>query len=53
MPESGYQPVNRYLPPRPRKNQAGDTGTSDHLEAAEDTPDSGSFFKWLDKALSR
>ncbi len=53
MPESGYEPVNRYLPPRPRKDRAGDTGTSDHLEAAEDAVTGDTFFKWLDKALSR
>jgi Fe-S-cluster-containing dehydrogenase component len=53
MPESGYQPVNRYLPPRPRKDRAGDTGTSDHLDAAEDVVSGDTFFKWLDKALSR
>jgi Fe-S-cluster-containing dehydrogenase component len=53
MPESGYEPVNRYLPPRPRKDRAGDTGTADHLDAAENAVDSSTFFEWLDKALTR
>ena len=53
MPETGYQPVNKYLPPRPRKDMAGDTGTTDHLEAAENIASGNSFFNWLDKALSR
>src|SRR3546814_17762679 len=26
MPELGYEPVNRYLPPRPRRARAGDNG---------------------------
>jgi hypothetical protein len=53
MPESGNQPVNRYLPPRPRKERAGDTGAPKALEAAEDVSSGQSFFHWLDKALSR
>jgi Fe-S-cluster-containing dehydrogenase component len=53
MPETGYQPVNRYLPPRPRKNQVGDTGTTAQLEPAETAKSSNAFFNWLDKALSR
>ena len=53
MPETGYEPVNRYLPPRPRKTQAGDTGAPARLEAAEDAKTSSDFFSWLDKKLSR
>ena len=53
MPETGYEPVNRYLPPRPRKTQVGDTGAMARLEAAEDSKPSSDFFSWLDKKLSR
>ena len=53
MPESGYQPVNKYLPPRPRKDQPGDTGATDRLEAAEKVDSGQSFFRWLDQTLSR
>ena len=53
MPETGYEPVNRYLPPRPRKTEAGDTGAPARLTAAEDSKPSSDFFSWLDKKLSR
>jgi hypothetical protein len=53
MPETGYEPVNRYLPPRPRKVQAGDTGAPARLEAAEDSKATSDFFNWLDQKLSR
>ena len=35
MPESGYQPVNKYLPPRPRKTTADATGAPDRLRSAD------------------
>ena len=53
MPETGYEPVNRYLPPRPRKNRPGDTGTVARLDAATDASPGSDFFGWLDKKLSR
>ena len=53
MPETGYAPVNRYLPPRPRKVEVGDTGAPAQLEPAEEAKSSSAFFSWLDKALSR
>jgi len=53
MPESGYQPVNKYLPPRPRKDQTGTTGAPDHLEAPKSGDAGNSFLRWLDQALSR
>jgi Fe-S-cluster-containing dehydrogenase component len=54
MPELGYEPVNRYLPPRPKSGPATDAGEI-HL-VDDETPageGSGSFLGWLDKALSR
>lgn len=49
MPELGYQPTNRYLPPRPRKTEVGVTGA---LAALEPAPTSGGFLGWLDRVLT-
>jgi len=58
MPELGYQPVNQYLPPRPRKMWVGDTGAGASVETpvkskAGESGAKGSFLNWLDKTLSR
>jgi Fe-S-cluster-containing dehydrogenase component len=59
MPEMGYKPVNKYLPPRPRKTTAGDTGAPARLEPLEsatsepDGPDGGAFLRWVDRLMSR
>ena len=53
MPELGYAPVNRYLPPRPRR--AG--GDAEHRAAAVeeflDPAQLNPLLRWLDRALSR
>ena len=49
LPEMGYKPVNKYLPPRPRK----DARTSLPVELPK--PDGSAFdrlFSWADKLLS-
>jgi Fe-S-cluster-containing dehydrogenase component len=56
LPEFGYRPVNKYLPPRPRRDAAT-------MEAAAPAPTVGDagpsgslvdrFFAWADEALSR
>jgi Fe-S-cluster-containing dehydrogenase component len=54
LPEAGYEPVNRYLPPRPRRagpeapEPAG--ATAPPGDSAE--PDGG-FLGWVDRMLSR
>jgi hypothetical protein len=48
LPELGYQPTNRYLPPRPRKREVGVTGAPAALEPAEP----GGFLGWLDRVLA-
>lgn len=50
MPELGYNPVNRYLPPRPRR-AGGDAPApqEETLDAAKLPP----LLRWLDKVLSR
>ncbi|HJR12582.1 MAG TPA: 4Fe-4S dicluster domain-containing protein [Rhodanobacteraceae bacterium] len=53
MPEFGYQPVNRYLPPRARRDGSAPATPA---EAAAETLDPGRLpplLRWLDKALSR
>jgi Fe-S-cluster-containing dehydrogenase component len=54
MPEFGYQPVNRYLPPRPRRD--GTTAApAESAPRAEtlDTEKLPPLLRWLDKALTR
>ncbi|MFO1506720.1 MAG: 4Fe-4S dicluster domain-containing protein [Lysobacterales bacterium] len=53
MPEFGYRPVNRYLPPRPRR--CGEDSTAAPIDADSrpaDEPLAG-IWRWLDHALSR
>jgi hypothetical protein len=49
MPELGYAPTNRYLPPRAH------TGRSPAIAAAplEDASPEGGFLGWVDRLLSR
>jgi Fe-S-cluster-containing dehydrogenase component len=55
MPEFGYRPVNRYLPPRARRNGGG---TSPHPAPrpggeTEKNAQLPPLLRWLDRALSR
>jgi Fe-S-cluster-containing dehydrogenase component len=54
MPEMGYRPVNKYLPPRPRREH---NAPSPPMSAERAAAPSGSladrFFVWANKALSR
>ena len=50
MPEQGTRPVNKYLPPRPRR-AADETPVSLVAMAEADTP--SGFWKWVDTALER
>ena len=57
MPEQGTRPVNKYLPPRPKQDQAA-PATERHLTPvaaveAEDTTGADGFFGWLDRTLER
>jgi hypothetical protein len=49
MPEQGTRPVNKYLPPRPRKPLADSAPRA----SAEDTSGASGFFAWLDGVLER
>ena len=58
MPEFGYAPVNKYLPPRPRRGGCGD---SDPVSAPESSRSAETLdpaqlpgvLRWLDRVLSR
>ena len=52
MPETGYRPVNKYLPPRPRRDGCGSTPTK---VAQDETVDfsTSPLLRWMDKVLSR
>ena len=49
MPEMGYKPTSKYLPPRPRKTTGAQIGAKESLEALPET----GFLAWVDKVLSR
>jgi sulfite dehydrogenase (quinone) subunit SoeB len=51
MPELGYAPTNKYLPPRPRRTALEDVGTSAELAPAV-AAESGGFLAWVDRLLS-
>ncbi len=48
MPELGYQPVNRYLPPRARR-----TGAEESITEAAGDGDAVSALHWLERILGR
>jgi Fe-S-cluster-containing dehydrogenase component len=50
MPEQGTRPVNKYLPPRPRKPLAASASA---LQREEGTEGATGFFAWLDGVLDR
>jgi len=51
MPEMGYKPTNKYLPPRAARNSAENSGWPSELEVSPgaDQP----LLRWVDKFLSR
>jgi hypothetical protein len=53
MPEMGYAPVNKYLPPRPRQTAAGCTGAPSALEATNESLAGNAVLRWIDRLLSR
>ncbi len=51
MPEIGYRPVSKYLPPRPGKSVAAGAA---HARPEPQASDTGSkLLRWLDRMLSR
>jgi hypothetical protein len=53
MPEMGYKPVNKYLPPRPSQARAGCTGAAPLPETGDDIRPTSGFLRWVDRLLSR
>jgi Fe-S-cluster-containing dehydrogenase component len=54
LPELGYQPVNRYLPPRARRAGPADEAHAPAAkEEAFDPKQLNPLLRWLDRALSR
>jgi Fe-S-cluster-containing dehydrogenase component len=51
MPEFGYKPVNRYLPPRPRRD--GSESAPAPREETLDRERLPSVLRWLDRVLTR
>lgn len=51
MPEMGFAPTNKYLPPRPRQQSVGCTGAPAELPRAAPAP--AGLLGWLDRLLSR
>ncbi len=52
MPEMGYSPTNKYLPPRPRKTTAGCTGAPAPELAPAIPAGSSGLLGWIDRILS-
>ena len=54
LPEMGYQPVNKYLPPRPRRDErAAATLRATETPVAHSGSLADRFFAWADKTLAR
>ncbi|MEZ5462644.1 4Fe-4S dicluster domain-containing protein [Dokdonella sp.] len=51
MPELGYKPVNRYLPPRPRRDAA--SAKPEPAPEAVDSKQLPPLLRWVDRVLSR
>jgi Fe-S-cluster-containing dehydrogenase component len=53
MPELGYKPVNKYLPPRPRSVAPAPKRKTDEQIARPDGTAAERLFAWVDRVLSR
>ena len=53
MPEFGYQPVNRYLPPRPRRDAASAKPQTQPAAEPINTAQMSPLLRWVDRVLSR
>jgi Fe-S-cluster-containing dehydrogenase component len=53
LPELGYKPVNRYLPPRPRRAGGEGCGAVSSGPATADGAGLHPALRWLDRILSR
>jgi Fe-S-cluster-containing dehydrogenase component len=53
MPEYDYKPVNRYLPPRPRRDGCTNAAAKNTPAETLDTAQLPGVLRWLDRVLSR
>jgi len=53
MPEFGYKPVNKYLPPRPRRDGCDVASPGTPREETLDRDKLPGVLRWLDRVLSR
>ena len=55
LPELGYKPVNKYLPPRPRRGASASDSASSAVPVDEKHNDAAlpPLLRWIDKVLSR
>jgi hypothetical protein len=53
MPELGYNPVNRYLPQRPRRTGGTEAAKPAVQDEAIDTAALPPLLRWIDRVLSR
>ena len=56
LPQLGYRPVNKYLPPRPRRREPAEAGAA--LEPVAPPPQESGvaedrLFRWVDRLLTR
>jgi hypothetical protein len=51
MPEMGYKPTNKYLPPRPQRTKAAGLGAVAQLQSIPPDP-GGGLLGWVDRLLS-
>ena len=53
MPELGYKPVNRYLPPRPRRDKPSEIQAAAPAPSRGRGAELGGFLSWVDRVLTR
>jgi len=54
MPEMGYRPVNKYLPPRPRRDGCGTAAAAAAVpDEKVDFSTASPLLRWMDRILSR
>lgn len=53
MPEMGYQPTNKYLPPRPRQTPQDNAAPGPEALTPVDTSGGNKLLRWVDRVLSR
>jgi len=53
MPELGYKPTNKYLPPRSKSPSIHSCATMAKTEPKKEQAAENPFLRWVDRALSR